>query len=89
MMPPQEGVDLTQYYNVDGFPQIFNDKEITPEAKVLLTELFSKIRENKTQDLKQNFGNCVHDIQKFKSFREDYIYSILAHTKGGLEIIEN
>jgi hypothetical protein len=82
------GIELYDYYDKEGFPEVFESKELDPDIRVGLKDLFQKIREGQMDSLKNYFGNMVHDIKEFKSFIPQTVYSIVTHTKGGIEIIE-
>ncbi len=86
---PKNGIILTGFYDKQGFPQIFHHSQITNQGKEAFTLLFDELKTDSIQhDLKQ-FGNMVHDIKQIKSFQEGYVYKIVVHTKGGIEVLEN
>ncbi len=83
-----DGIILYDYYNEDDYPAIFNAKEINPELYDGLKDVYLKIQSNQLDSLTNHFGNMVHDIKEFKSFLPENVYSIVTHTKGGIEIVE-
>lgn len=83
---PDNGVDLISMYNDNGFPAIFYYKGMNIRQKEILEDIFTKIRYNEYTDEKGQFGNVIHDIKSFKSFDTGQVYSIVVHTKGGLEV---
>jgi hypothetical protein len=85
---PANGIELYNLYDKEGFPGVFIAKEIDPDLKEGLKEVFNKVKTGQIDSLRSYFGNMVHDIEKFKSFAPKTVYSIVTHTKGGIEIIE-
>ncbi|RLD71188.1 MAG: hypothetical protein DRJ10_19650 [Bacteroidetes bacterium] len=83
-----DGIILYDYYNKENYPEIFNSKEMNPELYEGLKGVFVKIQSGQLDSLTDHFGNMVHDIKEFKSFLPGNVYSIVTHTKGGIEIIE-
>ena len=86
--PASQGIKLFGYYNKDGFPEIYQEKNIDPELNQGLKEVFAKVKSGEMDSLESSFGNMVHDIKAFKSFMPGTVYSIVTHTKGGIEIVE-
>jgi hypothetical protein len=85
---PANGIELYDLYDKEGFPGVFISKEIDPDLKEGLKEVFNKVKTGQIDSLHSYFGNMVHDIEKLKSFVPKTVYSIVTHTKGGIEIIE-
>jgi hypothetical protein len=82
------GIDLYNFYNKDGFPQVFESKNMDSDLKTGLQNLFEQIKAGQIDSINHNFGNMVHDIKDLKAFMPDMVYSIVCHTKGGIEIKE-
>jgi len=82
------GLELYDFYDKEGFPGVFDSKDIDPDINQGLKEMFQKIKTGQLDSLQSYFGNMVHDIQEFKLFVPQTVYSIVTHTKGGIEIIE-
>ncbi|MEN8120773.1 MAG: hypothetical protein ABFS35_10520 [Bacteroidota bacterium] len=87
-MAANDGMILYEYYNKEGYPAIFNSSEINPELYEGLKDVYLKVKSGQLDSLNEHFGNMVHDIKEFKSFLPENVYSIVTHTKGGIEIIE-
>ncbi len=83
-----EGIILYEYYNKDDYPAIFNSSEMKPELYEGLKAVYLKVKSGQLDSINEHFGNMVHDIKEFKSFLPENVYSIVTHTKGGIEIIE-
>ena len=83
-----EATVLYNYYDKDGFPAIFYSKNMNKDLYNSLKDLFHNIKTGQLDSVSNHFGNMVHDIKKFKSFLPENVYSIITHTKGGIEIIE-
>ncbi len=88
-MTPDSGDILFPHYDNAGFPQIFNYKDIDNDLKNGLQILFSKIKENDINPESTYFGNMVHDLKGVKTYKEDVVYKIIVHTKGGIEVVED
>ena len=88
VIAPVNGITLFQFYDNNGFPGVFYSDSIDQDLKVGLTNLFAKVKTGQTDSIKNQFGNMVHDVKDIKSFMPDIVYSIICHTKGGIEIIE-
>ena len=84
-IPPSEGLPLFPLYDNNGFPQVFDTKEMPPKLRETLTDLFSKLKQG--QNGGGAFGSAVHDIKSLKSFRSGEVYRIVTRLKGGIEII--
>ncbi|MCF6185389.1 MAG: hypothetical protein L3J56_12365 [Bacteroidales bacterium] len=87
-VPADEGISLYEYYNEDGYPAIFYTKNMDTDLYNGLKDIYQKVKTGQVDSLSDHFGNMVHDIQKVKSFLSENVYSIVTHTKGGIEIIE-
>ena len=87
-MAADDGIVLYDYYNQEGYPAIFNSKDINPDLYEGLKGVYQKVKAGQLDSLNNHFGNMVHDIKEFKSFLPENVYSIISHTKGGIEIIE-
>ena len=83
-----DGIILYEYYNKKDYPAIFNSSEMKPELYEGLKDVYLKIKSGQLDSLNEHFGNMIHDIKEFKSFLPENVYSIITHTKGGIEIIE-
>ncbi len=88
-MPAKEGVKLFDYYDDHGFPQTMTINGADEEYINLMTELFGKIKDGKTEDIKGIYGSMVQDIAKLNEFQVNHIYKIVIHTKGGIEVVED
>lgn len=85
---PDKGISLYKYYNKEGYPGIFSSKDIDKDLYKGLKDLYLNIQNNQMDSISEHFGNMVHDFKKVKSFIPGNVYSIITHTKGGIEIIE-
>lgn len=79
---------LFEHYDVDNFPAIFETDSLPDASREALKQVFATIKLGQTEQLNNSFGNMVHDVEAFKSFQTETVYSIIAHTKGGIEIVE-
>ena len=86
---PENGKTLFSLYEKNNFPQIYYSKNIDPELKTGLKDLFSKIKTSNIQELEGIYGSGIQDIKGIHEFKQNQIYKIITHTKGGIEIIEN
>jgi hypothetical protein len=87
-IPADDGIVLYNYYDKDGYPEIFYKKDINKDLYKGLKDVYQEVKNGQLDSLNNHFGNMVHDIKKFKSFLPENVYSIVVHTKGGIEIIE-
>ena len=83
-----DGIPLYNLYDKEGFPQVFETVKMDADLKSGLQILFQKIKAGQVDSINHSFGNMVHDIKDLKSFMPDMVYSIVCHTKGGIEIVE-
>ncbi len=83
-----DGIPFYALYDIEGFPQVFETKNIDLDLKKGLQDLFQQIKTGQVDSIEHSFGNMVHDIKDLKSFMPDMVYSIVCHTKGGIEIVE-
>jgi hypothetical protein len=83
---PENGLSLFNYYDDEGFPQVFFSKNVDDDYIRLMTELFTKVKNKDTEDIKGVFGSMVQDIQFQNEFMPGNAYEIIVHTKGGIEI---
>jgi hypothetical protein len=84
---PEDGISLFKYYDDQGFPQVFLSSSIKDTAYVrLMSELFTKVKNKDTEDIKGVFGSMVQDIRYQNEFEPGKAYEIIVHTKGGIEI---
>lgn len=83
---PDQGVDLSTMYVRDGLPEIFTYSAISRRQKDALIQLMKKINAHDYDKFDDQFGSAVHDIKQIKNFQTGTVYSIISHTKGGLEI---
>jgi hypothetical protein len=51
-----------------------------------MSELFTKVKNKDTEDIKGVFGSMVQDIKYQNEFTPGNAYEIIVHTKGGIEI---
>lgn len=84
----KDGRVLFQYYDDEGFPQVFANASADSAYVNRMSELFSKIKNGDTESIEGIFGSMVQDIQQLNEFAEGKIYEIIIHTKGGIEIKE-
>jgi hypothetical protein len=82
------GIKLYDIYDKEGFPQVFYSKDMDRDLNTGLKYVFKQVKTGQLDSLNKYFGNMVHDIRKLKSFIPKTVYSIVTHTKGGIEIIE-
>jgi hypothetical protein len=82
------GIEIYNLYDKEGFPLVFETKDMDTEIHEGLKDLFRQVKTGQLDSLNNYFGNMVHDIKEFKSFIPQTVYSIVTHTKGGIEIIE-
>ena len=85
---PEKGKLLFSLYDKNNFPQIYHFKNINPDLKDGLSALFSKIKNSDIEELQGIFGSGIQDIKGIHEFKENQIYKVIIHTKGGIEIIE-
>ncbi len=88
-IPAKNGLSLFKYYDDHGFPQTMTTNGADDEYINLITDLFGKIKEGKTEDIKGIYGSMVQDIAKLNEFQVNHIYKIIIHTKGGIEVTED
>ena len=88
-MPAKDGISLFDYYDDEGFPQVFNSAEVDTAYVNRMSELFTKIKTSDTEEIDGIFGSMVQDIRFQNEFMENHVYQIIIHTKGGIEIKEN
>lgn len=82
-MTPDKGVSISQLYDDNGFPAIF-EKSTTATNK-RLSEIYEEICSGNVST--NNYGNAVHDTSKIGNFIVGQEYRVLVHTKGGIEIV--
>jgi hypothetical protein len=85
---PANGIELYKLYDQNGFPEVYKTTNMDNEIYEGLQDVFQHIKSGQLDSLNNYFGNMVHDIKEFKSFLPQTVYSIVTHTKGGIEIIE-
>ena len=83
-----DGIVLYNFYDQEGYPAIFYHKNINENLYRGLKDVYQNIKKGQLDSVADHFGNMVHDIKKFNSFLPGNVYSIVVHTKGGIEIIE-
>lgn len=88
-IPAKNGTLLFKYYDEHGFPQVFNNAQADTSYINRMTELFTKIKEDKKEDIEGIYGSMVQDIKKLNEFEQNHVYQIIIHSKGGIEIKEN
>lgn len=86
-MAPDNGESLTEYYDKEGFPQIFFSEKLNKKLTGGLEIIFKKITEDDFDADDKYFGNMVHDIPELKAYKTGEIYRIVSRTKGGIEVI--
>lgn len=87
--PPDEGEQLTKYYDADGFPEIYESKNLNKKLRGGLEVIFRRIKNDDFDADDKYFGNMVHDITDLKSYKTGSVYRIVCRTKGGIEVIED
>jgi hypothetical protein len=85
-IPAEKGISLLEYYDKDGFPQIFASKALDRKTKDGLSALYLQLKLGRQPG--GSFGNAVHDIKEIKEFRIGTVYRAVARKKGGIEIVE-
>ena len=85
---PEKGKLLFSLYDKNDFPQIYYSKNINTDLKDGLSALFVKIKNMDIEELQGIFGSGIQDIKGIHEFKENQIYKVILHTKGGIEIIE-
>jgi hypothetical protein len=83
---PENGISLFKYYDDEGFPQVFFSKSGDEDYIRLMSELFTKVKNKDTEEIKGIFGSMVQDIRYQNEFMPGKAYEIIVHTKGGIEI---
>jgi len=84
---PNDGILLYSYYDKGGYPMVYVEKDMNKELKEGLKELFTILKEGKETDIKDYFGNMVHDLKYLREFQTGAIYKIVTRTKGGIEVM--
>lgn len=86
-MKPENGIDIRKEYNNWGFPEIFNDTELSDETKTLLQKQYTTAQSSGQKP----DGRIWSSISKTKidPFKVGTIYKIVSHSKGGLEVVED
>lgn len=84
-----KGISLYNFYDNKGFPEVFDSESVDPDVYEGLKEVFQQLKNGQMDSIDNYFGNMVHDIKDFKSFLPGTVYSIVTHTKGGIEIVED
>ena len=87
-MAADNGIILYDYYNLEDYPAVFYSKDINADLYEGLKDVYQKVKAGQLDSLNEHFGNMVHDIKEFKSFLPENVYTVVTHTKGGIEIIE-
>jgi hypothetical protein len=86
-MPAEKGIPVYEYYEKNGFPQIYNVFELGADARDTLTRVFSDVKQygNITdEELKKKItGNAIHDINKVARFQVGKWYDVVIHIKKG------
>ncbi|NPA67236.1 MAG: hypothetical protein GXO50_01355, partial [Chlorobi bacterium] len=88
-IPAKEGLSLFKYYDDHGFPQTMSINGADEDYVNLMTDLFEKIKEGKTENIEGIYGSMVQDIAKLNEFQVNHVYKIVIHTKGGIEVTED
>jgi len=95
---PRGGTNLMYYYDVNDMPGIYDSVNIDESKRQLLRNLFvqlknaeglygSKSGETTGGNILNYFGNAVHDIKQLRQFEVGTVYSLVVHTDGGIEIL--
>ncbi|OJF76439.1 MAG: hypothetical protein BKP49_06995 [Treponema sp. CETP13] len=83
---PDDGIYIAKQYERNGFPAIFSQTSSTKYNKKLLLVYTDILNRN---NLKNTYGNAVHDTSELGEFILGQEYRILVHSKGGIEIVPN
>lgn len=96
LMAPENGIDLTNFYNNKGFPEIYNklenflsdeNKKTYSAYKEKIVSVFNYVREDNLDFIDEQFGNAVHDMKEISKFKKGYSYKIICHPHtGSIEI---
>lgn len=95
---PRGGTILLNYYDFDGMPGIYESASQDGQKRLMLKELFTKLKAseglygtnttgNPGSRLLNYFGNAVHDIKQLRQFEIGTVYSLVIHSDGGIEIM--
>lgn len=95
---PRGGTNLLYYYDFNDMPGIYDSAQLDVQKRQLLKELFIKLKTaeglygsrtatNPGGKLLNYFGNAVHDIKQLRQFEIGTVYSLVVHTDGGIEIL--
>lgn len=95
---PRGGTNLMYYYDFNDMPGIYDSVHIDEQKRLLFKELFVKLKTaeglygsktatNPGGKLLNYFGNAVHDIKQLRQFEIGTVYSLVVHTDGGIEIM--
>ncbi|WP_304224464.1 hypothetical protein [Gracilinema caldarium] len=95
---PRGGTMLLNYYDFDGMPGIYDSASQDGQKRLMLKELFTKLKAseglygtnntgNPGSRLLNYFGNAVHDIKQLRQFEIGTVYSLVIHSDGGIEIM--
>jgi len=95
---PRGGTNLVSYYDIDDMPGIYDSANLDTKKRQLFKELFIKLKTaegfygtrtatNSGNKLLTYFGNAVHDIKQLRQFEIGTVYSLVVHTDGGIEIL--
>ncbi|MCA1951085.1 MAG: hypothetical protein LDL24_10970 [Treponema sp.] len=95
---PRGGTMLLNYYDFDGMPGIYDSASQDGQKRLMLKELFTKLKAseglygtnttgNPGSRLLNYFGNAVHDIKQLRQFEIGTVYSLVIHSYGGIEIM--
>ncbi|HZK20582.1 MAG TPA: hypothetical protein VFC68_07650 [Treponemataceae bacterium] len=91
---PDDAIFIAPLYNIKGFPAIFGRSKATGLSDIStgsnefdkeLSAIYADILKRK--ELKNSYGNAVHDTCKLGAFIVGQEYRVLVHTKGGIEIV--
>ncbi|MBN2443716.1 MAG: hypothetical protein JXJ04_20310 [Spirochaetales bacterium] len=88
-IPAREGEKLFSYYDENGIPGVLVYDGIRKELLNNLKVLFKTIKNDTPGNVKNSFGNLVHDIEKISSFKTGIVYKIVVHVKGGIEVLQD
>ena len=95
---PRGGTNLMYYYDFNDMPGIYDSVHIDEQKRLLFKELFVKLKTaeglygsktttNSGDKILNYFGNAVHDIKQLRQFEIGTVYSLVVHTDGGIEIM--
>lgn len=83
----EEGIDLLELYNHNGYPAIYNKWKLKAEQQRYLCDLYEQLRLGKKINT-EFFGSALHDLASVADFQEGVVYEVVCHPhQGGVEVI--